>query len=382
MTACLACATHARVLGMLAGRIQKRADTDRYPLTGLVQLTQDELFDALQVNAGYAQRVRRDARAAATEDIAERDDRGCVCVHDADYPERLHELGPQKPRVVFYTGPLTRFRTLTSGQGRQVAIVGTRRPTPQGRHFAEELGAALGRAGVPVISGLAFGIDKAAHMGACAAHGPVLAVLGSGADRASPVSNHLLYERVRETGVVVSEMPWGQSPFPWTFPARNRIMAALALMTVVVEAAGVSGSLITADFANDYGRLLGAVPGSVYSKVSEGTNRLLRDNRATVIRGAPDVLDEIYGVGGAERFYVEPPLPTDEAAVALLDAITVGRPLEEVRAGAGITPREMRTKLAQLEADGWIRSVGLGGYARTGTGGTAEPSLDAEADPT
>jgi DNA processing protein len=176
-------------------------------------------------------------------------------------------------------------------------------------------------------------------------------------------------------------MPWGQSAFPWTFPARNRIMAALAHMTVVVEAAYVSGSLITADFANDYGRLVGAVPGSIYSDLSSGTNRLLRENRATAIRGAADVLDELYGAGGAERYYVEPPVPSDAASAALLEAVTVGAALEDVRASEGLSPRDMRTKLARLESDGWIRPVGLGGYARVARR-TAEPSLGDEDEQT
>ena len=375
-SACIKCATHARMLGLLAGRIQKRADTDRHPLTGLLRLSANELCDALAVRGGYSRDLRRQAREQAALDIAPRDDGGSVCAHDDDaYPERLRQLGAEQPRVVFYTGPSRRFRELTSADGLQVAIVGTRRPTSQGAACAEQLGADLARAGVPVISGLAFGIDKAAHVGACGANGPVLAVLGSGADTASPKTNRWLYERVRDSGCVVSEMPWGQSPLPWTFPARNRIMAALAYMTVVVEAAYVSGSLITADFANDYDRLVGAVPGSIYSDMSSGTNRLLRENRATTVRGAADVLDELYGAGGAERFYVEPPLPEDRASAALLDAITTGVALEDVRASEGLSPRDMRTRLARLESEGWIRSVGLGGYARVARE-TPEPSLD------
>jgi DNA processing protein len=179
----------------------------------------------------------------------------------------------------------------------------------------------------------------------------------------------------------VSEMPWGQKPAPWTFPARNRIMAALAYMTVVVEAAEQSGSLITATFAENLGRTLGVVPGSVRSEVSRGTNRLLRDTPVAVVRSAADVLDDLYGAGGAERLIAAADEPSDPVSAAILKAIRRGSALEEVRLKQGLEPRELRTRLARLESAGWIRPVGLGGYAAVG-GRTAEPSLEAEEETT
>ena len=170
-----------------------------------------------------------------------------------------------------------------------VTIVGARRATTYGREVARELGRELAGAGMVVVSGLAFGVDACAHRGALDA-GRTFAVLGCGSDIAYPAAHHSLWRRTCERGLVLSELPPGASPWRWTFPARNRIMAALAGMTVVVEAAERSGSLITAEAAADLGRQLGAVPGPVTSRTSAGPNGLLAGG-AHVIREAQDVLD-------------------------------------------------------------------------------------------
>ena len=176
-----------------------------------------------------------------------------------------------------------------------MTIVGARRATSYGREVARELGRELAAAGMIVVSGLAFGIDGCAHRGALDA-GRTIAVLGCGPDVAYPASHRTLWRRICETGLVISEFPPGATPWRWTFPARNRIMAALAGMTVVVEAATRSGSLITTDLAADLGRDLGAVPGPVTSRASAGPNGLLASG-AHVIRDAQDVLDAMLGPG-------------------------------------------------------------------------------------
>jgi DNA processing protein len=377
--ACLECATRARLLAQLAGHIQNRADTDRHPLTGMLRLSQAELLEALGLPRPRIRDELKRARVQAAHDIEPRADGASVCHHDEEnYPERLRDLGLELPHALFVTGTVSRLRELTDQEGRQVAIVGTRRPTSEGRFAAEEIGAALGVAGVPVISGMAFGIDAAAHTGACAAGGPVIAVLGSGADTPSPKTNTPLYKRIRQNGIVISEMPWGCTPRPWMFPARNRLMAALAYMTVVVEAADRSGSLITARFAEEIDRTIGVLPGSPQSHMSKGTNRLLRETPAAVVRGPADILDDLYGAGGADRLYQERRLPEDPASAAILKAVKSGAPLETVRARIGLTPRELRTRLARLEGDGWIRPVGLGGYAPVAGGATLESRLGLE----
>ncbi len=174
-------------------------------------------------------------------------------------------------------------------------MVGARRASSYGRALARELGRELAAAGLVVVSGLAFGIDACAHRGALEA-GRTVAVLGCGADVAYPAAHRSLWRRIQESGLVLSELPPGTGAWRWSFPARNRIMAALAAMTVVVEAAERSGSLITADLAADLGRDLGAVPGPVNSRVSAGPNNLLAGG-ACLVRDAQDVLDATIGPG-------------------------------------------------------------------------------------
>src|SRR5436305_5249316 len=178
--------------------------------------------------------------------------------------------------------------------------------------MARELGRELAAAGLLVVSGLAFGIDACAHRGALDANTTV-AVLGCGADGAYPASHRSLWRRICERGLVLSEMPPGTGAWRWTFPARNRVMAALAGMTVVVEAAARSGSLITADLAADLGRDLGAVPGPVTSRASAGPNDLLAGG-ACVVRNGQDVLDAMLGAGVRPIDRTGPPLDADALA--------------------------------------------------------------------
>ena len=185
-----------------------------------------------------------------------------------------------------------------------VTVVGSRRATSYGREIARELGRELAAAGMVVVSGLAFGIDGCAHRGAVDA-GRTIAVLGCGPDTAYPAAHRSLWRQVCEKGLVVSELPPGAAPWRWTFPARNRIMAALAGMTVVVEGAARSGSLITADLAADLGRDLGAVPGPVTSRASVGPNNLLAGG-ACVVRDAQDVLDAMLGAGALQARPLRP----------------------------------------------------------------------------
>src|SRR5581483_678724 len=181
-----------------------------------------------------------------------------------------------------------------------VTIVGTRRPSGYGRELATSLAREVAAAGVGVVSGMALGIDSRAHAGALEAGGFTVAVLGNGVDIAYPASSRQLYAQIAERGLVISELPPGTAARRWSFPARNRIMAALSAMTVVVEAREPSGSLITAEFAQELGRQLGAVPGRVGTSSAAGTNGLLRDG-AAVIRGAGDVLDALLPIGAEAR---------------------------------------------------------------------------------
>jgi DNA processing protein len=211
---------------------------------------------------------------------------------------------------------------------------------------------------------MALGIDAICHRGALDGGEGVLAVLASGADVASPRTNVALYREIRSVGAVVSEMPWGASPWPWLFPARNRIMAAVAELTVVVEAALRSGSLITATFAADLNRTVGAMPGAPGARITAGNNDLVKDG-ALVIRDARDVLDDLYGTSDSAKLQID--LARERIAdqpqlIELLDAVEIGASLDEMSARTGLSARELRTALSRLERTGLVRRSGLGSY--------------------
>jgi DNA processing protein len=243
-----------------------------------------------------------------------------------------------------------------------VTIVGARRATSYGREIARELGRELAAAGMVVVSGLAFGIDGCAHRGALDA-GRTIAVLGCGPDVAYPSSHRTLWRRVCETDLVISELPPGATPWRWTFPARNRIMAALSGMTVVVEAATRSGSLITTDLAADLGRDLGAVPGPVTSRASAGPNSLLASG-AHLVRDAQDVLDAMLGPGRKPLPRSGPDL--DPRLHAVLAAVEAGESTcDAVATAAGVSGPEAAAALSRLELLGYLVCSNLGNYSRT-----------------
>ena len=193
------------------------------------------------------------------------------CRHDGRFPEGFAD-GADAPVAVIGRGggiPLAEINLANS-----VTVVGARKATGYGLEVAASIGRDVAAAGLNVVSGMALGIDGAVHRGALE-RGPTVAVLGCGADRPYPVSHTRLYRQILERGLILSEMPPGSDAWRWSFPARNRIMAALSGMTVVVEAAWRSGSLITAEMASDAGREVGAVPGQVTAGAAAGTNELI-----------------------------------------------------------------------------------------------------------
>jgi DNA processing protein len=211
---------------------------------------------------------------------------GCwsLCRCEEGFPASLREA-PDAPWAIFGRGDPAQLRDLAPADA--VAVVGARRGSSYGREVARQLGRDLAEAGLVVISGLAFGIDACTHRGALET-GRTIAVLATGPDVSYPASHRSLWRRICESGAVVSEMPPGTGAWRWSFPARNRIVAALPATTIVVEAAERSGSLITAEMVRQLGRELGAVPGPVSSKASAGPNRLLAEG-ARVIRSAADL---------------------------------------------------------------------------------------------
>lgn len=292
---------------------------------------------------------------------------------DLGYPASLADLDGSLP-LLHGAGRLSVVTGLDHDS--TVTIVGARRASSYGLRTAERLARELAAAGVVVVSGLAIGIDAAAHRGAIGGGGTTVAVLANGPDVIYPPRHGSLYERILEHGAVLSEYPPGTVARRGFFPARNRLMAALAKVVVIVEAAQPSGSLITADEAARVGRTVGAVPGSVEARIAVGSNALLAEG-AHVIRDARDVLDLLFGVGAvAPGSGVRPPNgpessrerlgpELDEALRLVLDLVETGAAtVDAVAVGAAIAPREAAIALARLELAGYVSANPMGGFAR------------------
>ena len=349
-TACPDCLRRARLLTELAPYIEKHlAESARgRGATLLLSLDNEDLVAAVAPLGGSALLTRV---AAISEDelqseIAE-SRYWCCCRHDPQFPVPLREE-TGAPWALFGAGdPLLLARLCPDSA---VAIVGSRRASAYGREVARTLGRDLAHAGLAVISGLAFGIDGCVHRGALEG-GTTVAVLGCGVDIPYPASHRGLWRRISEEGLVISEFPLGAGPWRWTFPARNRIVAALAGMTVVVEAAQRSGSLVTANLAADLGRDVGAVPGPVNSRGSAGTNDLLAGG-ACLVREAQDVLDSMLGAGTTRACPTGPQL--NQAQRAVLTALGDGaQSVEEIASDTDLPRGDAEASLSDLIALGY-----------------------------
>jgi DNA processing protein len=360
---CPPCLRRARLLAHLAPYIEKvatGAPGSRSP--ELLRLSNEDLIAAV---APRAEQKIHEALEAATERslrgaLVAAECWGC-CRHDPLYPRGLRDAA-DAPWALIGRGDPALLAELADSAG-IVTVVGARRASSYGREVARQLGRDLAAAGMVVVSGLAFGVDACAHRGALET-GRTVAVLGCGADVSYPAAHRSLWRRVQENGLVLSELPPGTGAWRWTFPARNRTMAALAGMTVVVEAAERSGSLITADLAADLGRDLGAVPGPVNSRVSAGPNNLLAGG-ACLVRDAQDVLDAMLGPGIDRRVAPCGP-PIDPLAAEALAAVETGNETcDAVAAALDLSGADAAAALADLEAGGYVTCSLVGIYART-----------------
>jgi DNA processing protein len=253
-----------------------------------------ELVEVEGIDEKIARAVRdqSDTRFSdAQMSLAEKHGVRLLTYWDADYPELLRSI--HDPPVLMYSrGPLD-WKSFTG-----IAVVGTRFPSTYGRQVAEQLSEELSLRGVTVVSGLARGVDTAAHKGALRGGGSTVAVLGSGLDVVYPPENRRLYLEIMESGAVVSEFPMGALPEAPHFPRRNRIISGLSRGTVVVEAGDKSGALLTSDLALEQNRDVFAVPGNIISPKSRGTNRLIRDG-AKLVTEVEDILSEFPDVGSS-----------------------------------------------------------------------------------
>jgi DNA processing protein len=366
VAACPACLRRAWLIASLAGHIEQVVDRRRGPRAHeLLGLPDERLArelagasaDELLEGAAGLDSDGLLAEIAAVEAWA-------VCRHGPGYPDALGDLG-DPPGALFGRGDLRLLAELEPSAA--VTIVGTRRPSSYGRDLASTLAGKLAATGLVVVSGMALGIDSCAHAGALEAGGLTIAVLGTGVDVPYPPRSTRLYRRIVERGVVIGELPPGTRARRWMFPARNRLMAALGGMTVVVEARERSGSLITSEMAQELGREVGAVPGRVGASSAAGTNGMLRDG-AAVIRGAEDVLDSLLGPGAADRIASlaqrGPPLEAElEAVLELVDG--GGTTPDALARASSLEPGPLAAALVRLELAGYLRSDSTGRYERT-----------------
>ncbi len=360
--ACPECLRRSWLLSLLGSYIEKTATGEvgsRSP--ELLRLSSEELADAVAPKVAEQMLARVEAlpERQLADELRAAQCWAC-CRHGDLYPAQLRDA-PDAPWALIGRGDPGLVDGLESFGA--VTVVGARRATSYGREIARELGRDLAGAGMVVVSGLAFGIDACSHRGALDGGGRTIAVLGCGPDTAYPAAHRSLWRRICEQGLVISEFPPGSTPWRWTFPARNRIMAALAGMTVVVEAAVRSGSLITTDLAADLGRDIGAVPGPVTSRASAGPNNLLAGG-ACLVRNAQDVLDAMLGPGAIRTGRVGPPL--DPALATVLAAVEAGQgTCDGVAASLGVPAPETAAALARLEVLGYLTCSLMGVYSRT-----------------
>ncbi len=301
---------------------------------------------------------RERARAA----LAALDRIGAVAItpDDLAYPEAFRHL-PDRPFLLFAVGDLALLGAPAVG------VVGTRHPTEYGRSAAGALSEELARAGYAVVSGMAKGIDAAAHAATLSADGGTVGVLGHGIDIVYPPENRRLFARVRERGLLLSELAPGEEPKAGNFPRRNRLIAALSLGVLVVEMGEKSGARHTVEYALEQGKEVFSVPGPIGSPASAGTNQLLKEG-ARLVTSARDIIEELQGVGMSARAPLRPsPAPGGESAAAATAVATppadlapeeaevfaalgdLPRHVDEIGAGTALAPNRVLAALLGLE---------------------------------
>lgn len=358
--ACAACLRRSWLLSLLAPYLETSASNSRgRKISELLARSDEELVSV--VAPRHSQRLFAKLASIETEEMraaVSAADCWSTCRHCDDYPPGLRDLG-DGPAALFGRGDRRHLAALSVQ--RAVTLVGARRASAYGIGVARDLGRDLAMAGLTVISGMALGIDGAAHTGALET-GLSCAVLGGGVDQAYPARHRGLYSRHLERGLVISELPVGSDTWRWMFPARNRLMAAMAGMTVVIEARQRSGSLITATMAQEVGRDLGAVPGPVTATASQGSNDLLA-NGACVVRGAQDVLDAMLGVGRISA-HLGPALEPELLHALEVFELTDGD-FDEFAAEVGEAHEPPAVMLTRLELLGYLQCSDLGVWSRT-----------------
>jgi len=270
----------------------------------------------------------------------------CIQFGSPDYPQLLAEISDPPPRL-WFRGRVDLLRNTC------VAVIGARSASQDGLVAAGEIGLGLALAGVAVVSGLARGVDAAAHQGALDVGGATIAVLGTGIDRVYPPEHRDLSERIAIEGLLLTEFPPGSAPEDWHFPRRNRIISGLSKAVVVVEAKEKSGSLITARLAADQGRDVMAVPGTFVGGRNRGANALLRDG-AKLVESAVDILQELGIQASLPRSGTESQSPQ-----------VIEFTVDDIAAQLQIPPGEALARLMEWELTGEIQRIGSGRFTRS-----------------
>jgi DNA processing protein len=285
-----------------------------------------------------------------------------IALGDAAYPAGLLQI-EDPPLLLYAMGRLD----LPFKPERSLAIVGSRNPTPQGALNARQFAQTLSQAGLTIVSGLALGVDGAAHegalAGAAASHLATIAVVGTGLDRVYPKRHHQLAHDIAQQGLIVSEYPLGTPPLAANFPRRNRLIAGLSCSTLVVEAALQSGSLITARMAAEQGKDVFAIPGSIHATQSHGCHALIRQG-AKLVETAQDVLEDLPGMALADRVPTPAPagMETEDCLLQALGFDPVS--LDALQARTGLATAPLQARLMTLELDGQVARLPGGLFQR------------------
>jgi len=288
-----------------------------------------------------------------------------ITIEDSRYPPLLREIS-DPPVLLYVQGDVSLLSQW------QLAVVGSRSSSPSGRNTAYDFSRYLAAGGLSVTSGLATGIDAAAHQGALAGGGKTIAVVATGLDRVYPAQHRELAHQIVQQGAMVSEYPLGTSPRPELFPRRNRIISGLSLGTLIVEAALKSGSLITARMAMEQAREVFAIPGSIHNPLSRGCHQLIREG-AKLVETADDILEELGALAGVSVAEIEsdeaesPPHEKDGDYRILFEHLGFDPiPIDKLIENSGLTADAVSSMLLLLELEGEVASLPGGRYVRTG----------------
>ena len=279
-----------------------------------------------------------------------------ITYHDTDYPARLKEIYDYPP-LLYIRG------SILAEDEWCLAVVGTRRPTVYGRQVTEEIVTELARSKITIVSGLAKGIDSVAHQSALEAGGRSIAIMGGGLDSIYPAENTNLARSITKNGALLSEYHPGIKPRPENFPRRNRIMSGLSLGVLVVEAGKTSGALITAHLALEQNREVFAIPGSILSPASRGTNQLIKEG-AKLVYDFTDILEELNLTAVAEQLEMKEIIPSSDTEALLLKKLGA-EPIhiDEVCRASGLPASVVSSTLAMMELKGMVKQIGAMNYS-------------------